>query len=512
MQANPTIRSLSVIFIIYLAYLLILTLLPLKISLGTPPFLSSMYYSDRETLFSSPDYFAWDLIRNILGFIPFGLLVAVLWETSKGRWNYKIIFTTASGFMLSFIIEYCQFFVSRDPSLSDIFANTTGAITGALLAKYCYSQIAEIVQRYWSNIQRSRVLSTGIIMYGVGLFMFSNFPILHSDFRNWDPGFTFQLGNEATHDRPWWGKIYLVAIYRRPLHPEEIITNFNAGPFPDGLKNRIQEGLVALYGFNEGSGAVIYDISSFDSPLNLTIYDPAKIKWLTPNGIEILGNTIIKSQKTAEKLFYSHYSTDNSLSIEVWIAPGNLTQKGPARIVSFSRDPSFRNFTLAQDRQNIHFRIRTPISGLNGSKPCLITTDNFLTTGMHHIVATYTNGVEKLYINGIENYYTFSLGDASNHLLNIVGAGLVGKWVYCFLFFFPVGFLLYPIFFANHGNIIRATSLSAIAGFSILLVIEIFQVAKIPRPFDLNLLGAGIVITFGSALLGAILNNNDLYL
>jgi hypothetical protein len=44
-------------------------------------------------------------------------------------------------------------------------------------------------------------------------------------------------------------------------------------------------------------------------------------------------------------------------------------QSGPARIVTFSLDPAYRNATLAQDGRSLILRIRTPQTGPNGADP-----------------------------------------------------------------------------------------------------------------------------------------------
>jgi len=57
-------------------------------------------------------------------------------------------------------------------------------------------------------------------------------PMLGStgNYSNWDDNDVFNLGNEGTSDRPWYGKIHLVAVYDRALIQEEIEQNFEAGP------------------------------------------------------------------------------------------------------------------------------------------------------------------------------------------------------------------------------------------------------------------------------------------
>ncbi len=46
---------------------------------------------------------------------------------------------------------------------------------------------------------------------------------------NWNPEYTFLLGNETGNDRPWEGKLQLVAIYDYALTDEQIQQNFDAG-------------------------------------------------------------------------------------------------------------------------------------------------------------------------------------------------------------------------------------------------------------------------------------------
>jgi len=53
---------------------------------------------------------------------------------------------------------------------------------------------------------------------------------ISGDIGNWDPTFPLAVGNEGvTFERPWVGEVELVAIYDRPLSPDEIETNFVAG-------------------------------------------------------------------------------------------------------------------------------------------------------------------------------------------------------------------------------------------------------------------------------------------
>jgi hypothetical protein len=46
---------------------------------------------------------------------------------------------------------------------------------------------------------------------------------------NWNSSYQLVLGNEVTNDRPWLGQIRFAAIFDRPLSPQSILQNFEAG-------------------------------------------------------------------------------------------------------------------------------------------------------------------------------------------------------------------------------------------------------------------------------------------
>ena len=50
-------------------------------------------------------------------------------------------------------------------------------------------------------------------------------------FSNWDTSYFLGLANEFTNDRPWLGDYHLLAIYNRALTEEDVITNFQTGPY-----------------------------------------------------------------------------------------------------------------------------------------------------------------------------------------------------------------------------------------------------------------------------------------
>jgi hypothetical protein len=89
----------------------------------------------------------------------------------------------------------------------------------------------------------------------------------------------------------------------------------------------------------------------------------------------------------------------NQLSIEVVLMTSNLKQKGPARIVSFSKDTNLRNFTLGQEDNSLVLRLRTSGNDTNGTKIVVDLVDVEKERPMHLIV-TYQDGKTVCYVDG----------------------------------------------------------------------------------------------------------------
>lgn len=141
---------------------------------------------------------------------------------------------------------------------------------------------------------------------------------------------------------------------------------------------------------------------------------------LAPDGSMELSGGGITVQGVDEQLL-AQCRQSNQLTIEALITPGNVTQGGPARIVSFSTDPYRRNVTLGQEKDRFVLRLRTPQTGENGMKPQ--TTLCAARPGVaQHLVIAYSPGRLVCYLDGTRVLDTDTVrGDFSNwgpqHLL-----------------------------------------------------------------------------------------------
>jgi hypothetical protein len=111
----------------------------------------------------------------------------------------------------------------------------------------------------------------------------------------------------------------------------------------------------------------------------------------------------------------------NQLTIEAVVTINTLEQRGPARIITFSRDTGNRNFTLGQEGENLVLRLRTPQTGNNALNPQL-RLSKISAHQPIHVIVSYFPGHVFCYVDGETVYSGRGIqGDFSNwerhHLL-----------------------------------------------------------------------------------------------
>ena len=83
------------------------------------------------------------------------------------------------------------------------------------------------------------------------------------------------------------------------------------------LDERVTDGLLVLYDFQEGNGSTINDVSGVGIPLNLQINTPSAVEW-TNYGLNVKSTASISSNVAATKVYNALTST-NAMTIEAWI-------------------------------------------------------------------------------------------------------------------------------------------------------------------------------------------------
>jgi VanZ family protein len=506
-MADTTGSKPTALLALYVLYVLVFTLHPFLFSGSSTARLTEFL---GQFVTTSPQFIkqagSKDFIQNVFLFLPFGALLYCCLKSPQRSGAIILFLVFAAGGVLSLSIEVSQLFLGRHSSVSDVIANALGSACGALI--FFPARHRRALSGLTYNLKTSKFFLFCILMYGAVPFGLSVVQSPWPNFRMWDSSFPFQIANEATLDRPWLGRIYLVAVYNRALSLAEIGTNFRSGFSGNATENRAKSGLVALYTFAEGGGEIVHDVSGFRTPLNLLITPTTHVNWLGgSNGIEIAQPAIIKSQAPADKLMNAFRAGDE-LSLEAWFAPNNLTQSGPARLISFSRDLGRHNFTLGQQGSDVLFWLRTLISSLVGGAG-LQTHEGSLTLDVSHVVATYSQGLQSLYVNG--NEYPKKL-DVTKDVVIAFGARktVLAQIGYGFFYFFPVCLFVAAFLSIRYAAFTSAFLIAVATAMGLMVITEIVQSVLFDRSVDLILIGYGLIIAIIGSLAGAGLPTNRL--
>lgn len=154
-------------------------------------------------------------------------------------------------------------------------------------------------------------------------------------------------------------------------------------------------GLLAQYGFDDGSGTVVSDRVSPE--LDLEILDPANVEWGTGH-LKVRGEALIQSAVAAAKISTA-VKASGQATVEAWVIPALVEQEGPARIVNMGIDITQTNFLLGQERGEHACRFRSTGTRTVGSPDLAVSQ---VETELTHLVATLgPDSYRRLYVNGV---------------------------------------------------------------------------------------------------------------
>jgi len=163
---------------------------------------------------------------------------------------------------------------------------------------------------------------------------------------------------------------------------------------------RYDASVIAVWNFKTGTGTTAFDTSGVEPAINLNL--SGSYNWVGGWGIQIVDGKAQGSTASSKKL-HDLITSTGEYSIEAWVVPANVTQEGPAGIVSYSAGTTSRNFTLGQTLYNYDFLNRSSETDQNGMAQ-LSTADaaEILQTSLQHVVATFspTDG-RKIFVNGV---------------------------------------------------------------------------------------------------------------
>lgn len=332
-----------------------------------------------------------DILGNLLLYLPLGLFTT----SSVKR-------TILLALALSTCAETVQFVSpGRFPGVLDIVSNVFGAALGSLLS-------VGLRRQGWNpSVFRLHKPAGWVLLFAGGLCAAALTPVpIAGDFSNWDPGCRLAFGDELNGNRRWRGEVLEAEIIPAVAGPD--------------LVRRLAR---------DGVGSIRRQQPSF----------PAGSVFELPEPVVTTEAALVLQPSDSVRMF-NQITQRNRLSILLWIRTADPVQKGPARIITYSRDERQRNFLIGQEHRQIIFRLRTPGTGLNGSEPETETRPLLEADRDTFVVATYDGQYSRIYVNG-------ELAAEFDLLIKrtVAGVGSLGLAVAAGAFLF-VGLLILPPF------------------------------------------------------------------
>lgn len=439
----------SVVIICSLLLIMVSTLFPFDFSLKDRFSIQAI-----ASRFNHPSNLK-DLLANILLFLPFGFGLACLIQRRLSG-GVALVMTLTGSVGLSVTAEVLQILLpSRFPTLTDVLTNTIGGFLGFLCFHFWQlkvlshpSRLTE-KRRQWLSL---KTLSVGFFGYATLAFLITIALQNAANLSNWDPTFPLLLGNEQTGDRPWQGHIANVLIADKALSEEEVARTFSAERSP------IAANLVAEYQL------IDKDYRDQTGHLPDLSWRGTSLAAQDTMGAFLTNSHWLKTPTSAASITRKIRETSR-FSLSTTVATASPIQTGPARIISLSTDPFQRNFTLGQEGNHLVFRLRTPLTGENGTNPELLIPGVFADTNVHHLIAIYNGSVLQVYVDQLQHLSSLKLSpdvtlfryllpfENWDAHLNTFGVE-VYRILYYGLIFVPLGLLLALITSIARGGLV----------------------------------------------------------
>jgi hypothetical protein len=313
---------------------------------------------------------------NLLMFVPFGALVHH-GRQRRGANLFTIVITVGTAALLiSFGLEWLQRLLpGRDPSLVDITANTAGALVGVFASQTFGAGIAR-----WINTLRALASPTALTVALVSVMVvslaISGGLQARTRLSNWSPEYPLLVGNERTGDRPWRGTVFSFEITDAAT-PLTLVRRFAAG---DSV---VLQG-TSVARFNFAGRAPYRDATESVADLDWT----AQPTDAAEGSLAMTDQSWLQTRVAPSSLVHRLRET-NAFTLRITCATSDPSQGGPARIVSNSVSPALRNFTVGQEGADLVVRVRTPLTGLNGTRAETVVPKVFTNDKPRDILITY---------------------------------------------------------------------------------------------------------------------------
>lgn len=378
-----------------------------------------------------------DAFLNVMLFIPLGFGLAEKLRERKVSRKASFCMVFATGAILSYGIEITQIYIPmRDSGWEDVFTNSAGSIVGCLLYELLGTAIIDTLSRFETTLRSWLTLSrTAVFLAVYFLFWFAISAIFQTQTRlsNWEPDGLLVVGNEATGQSPWQGRVQRLQIADQAV-PDSLGIDLTSG-------HSSQEPPFAWRADYDFSSATPLQDSKGLLP-NLSGMPPVPFA-LDSNGLVLNGKSWLASGSAVTDLVDDIRKT-NRFCVHI-ICAAAQTHSGNGHIISISRSPWFADLTLRQDESTLVFWFRTPVS-VKRAILAWYVPNVFTDTQARDILYSYDGADLSLYINGKKSARPYRLGPgtALAGLVHTVRPAELEGYndIYYALVFFPVGIIL----------------------------------------------------------------------
>ena len=321
-------------------------------------------------------------------FVPAGWLIWQVFTQHGLRQSLKWALVT---FAIAVISEFSQLLLpERGVSAADFLLDLLGITSGLVLA-YSYPQIhlPPIL------IKRTKLAAFLLMLIATTAYLYAIQPV-ESELSNWDKRYPLLLGNEQSMDRPWQGTLYQLALFNRAITADE-----TPAKLPPEALGAIDP--LLHYSFSaepQATDQLALNPTNSSSP-NLTLKNmsdtPARL--LPDGGLYFPAGSLVSSDTLPPALLDS-LTKNSQLTISATIRAEQPVSPEMVRIISLSASPYERNFTLGQQGNSLHFRVRTSATGANADRSELRSEPCLEFGKLHQIIASYNGRGSQIYVDG----------------------------------------------------------------------------------------------------------------
>lgn len=339
-----------------------------------------------------------DFPLNVLLFVPFGFALTHILAARGSSTRRVAAAVLLAGLTVTFAVESLQTFLEhRTPNISDLVANTCGALLGWGLYRVWRHDPSVLKEA----VDRLRGLPSLAVVAGCCGFAALSASALLRGFApsGWDPTYRLAIGNEVSGDRPWRGSVDDVVMLERAVDARAA-SHLLDGPIPAHLRDAV------LMQYSLSGRAALQDHRGWRPALTPVNDRPrAQASATEPLG----GHRWLLSEGPATWLA-ERIGRSRQFTLALTVESFDAAQGGPARILTVAQDAFHRNLTVAQEGPELALRWRSRLTGANGLTPELRFPRVFASSGPRRLIISHDGVTVRLISSEGSANSTFVLG------------------------------------------------------------------------------------------------------